>query len=135
MPRISNRRYPERECKNPACDEIFEPHDRRQLYCEPQCRINASNDRRHEANNTRFLGEKISRRNSKILEKIWLQLQEQKEKIVSRDILSWEKFAWDAPMTVNKKNSDNTNVLWYYEFGIGAADKAGNNFMIFKRSK
>src|SRR5689334_3971739 len=133
MRRISNRRYPERKCKNPACTSKFEPHDRRQEYCEPQCRVNANNDKRFLANNTRFKDEKQARLNNKILESIWKKLNDQKQKLVERSILEWEKFKFDSQVLINRNSKSGMNILWYYDFGIELVDKSRNLFEIHKK--
>ncbi len=50
--RFSQRVYPEKKCANPNCSfgGTFEPHDKRQAFCRPQCRINFHNDMRHKEN-------------------------------------------------------------------------------------
>lgn len=134
MRRLSNRRYPERKCKNPACGISFEPHDRRQKYCETQCRINANNDRRFMANNSRFSDEKQVRLNNKILESIWRRLVNQKQKLVEKSILEWEKFKFDSQVLINRNSKSGRNILWYYDYGLELVDQARHLFEIHKKS-
>jgi len=134
MKRISNRRYISRECKNPACKISFEPHDRRQEYCEVQCRINANNDRRFEANNTRFSDERQVRLNNKILETLWKKMQDKKQKLVPRGLLEWEKFKFDSQAMIMRNNKSGNSILWYYDYGLELVDPAKNLFEIHKKS-
>jgi hypothetical protein len=132
--RISNRRYPEKECKNLACKARFEPHDRRQEYCEPQCRINANNDKRFEANNTRFNDEKQARVNNNILASIWRKLLNQKQKFVYKNILEWEKFQFDSQAMIMQNSKTGNTILWYYDYGLELVDQTCNIFEIHKKS-
>lgn len=45
----SKRKYPKSICNNPICQQAFIPHDRRQVYCQDQCRINYNNDKKNQA--------------------------------------------------------------------------------------
>jgi hypothetical protein len=132
MKRISNRRYPEIICENPACKIEFEPHDRRQKYCEPQCRTNANNDKRYLANKTRFRDENQARRNNKILEAIWSRLEDQKQKLVSRVILEWNRFEFDSQSSIKKNTKSGKSILWFYDYGLELVDPAKNVFEIHK---
>ena len=134
MARISNRRYPSQKCKNPACKTLFEPHDRGQEYCGPQCRINANNDKRHLANNTRFVDEKQARLNNKILESIWRRLLNDKKKLISQGILEWEKFKFDSQASIKKNTQSNNNILWYYDYGLELVDPSKKLFELHRRS-
>ena len=44
--RISKRRYPQRICRKSDCKILFTPSDARQIYCDPQHRIDHNNDLR-----------------------------------------------------------------------------------------
>lgn len=135
MPRrISNRLYPSKKCKNPGCEADFDPHDRRQEYCEPQCRINANNDKRFEANNTRFSDEKQVRVNHRILETIWKKMLNHKQKLVDRSILEWEKFKFDSQAMIMKNSKSGNSILWYYDYGLELVDPTRNLFEIHKKS-
>src|SRR5687767_7151564 len=125
MPRISHRRYPERVCINPACKLVFVPHDKRQIYCETQCQINAGNDRRHHANNTRFADEKTARINNKILERIWLRLAGKRQKLVTKEILDYERFVFDSQTLFKKNNTTKQSMLWFYDYGLEMIDLKG----------
>jgi hypothetical protein len=133
LKRISNRRYPPKTCKNPACEVEFDPHDRRQEYCERQCRINANNDKRHLENNSRFSDEKQARLNNKILESAWEKLKNKKEKNVERVNLEWDKFNFQTHASIKKNNKTGRNILWYHDYGLELIDPAGNLFEIHKK--
>jgi hypothetical protein len=133
MRRISNRRYPTTTCKNPACEIEFEPHDRRQEYCEPQRRINANNDKRHFENNSRFSDEKQTRLNNKILASAWEKLKNKKEKHVARINLEWDKFNFQTQASIKKNTKTGRNILWYHDYGLELIDPAGTLFEIHKK--
>jgi len=110
------------------------PHDRRQWYCETQCRINANNDKRYLLNNSRFLEEKQTRVNNKILELTWMKLADQKRKLVSKTILEWEKFKFDSQALTRKNKNTNLNILWFHDYGLEYVDQINQIFEIHKRS-
>ena len=123
MSRISNRRYPAITCKNPACKKIFKPHDRRQKFCEIQCRVNYHNDKRYFENSTRFKDEKQSRVNNKILEKIWSKFSKNKEKIIPKASLELEDFNFNSQTLIKQNSKTNRNILWYHDFGLELVSK------------
>ena len=133
MRRISNRRYPARKCKNPTCKVSFEPHDRRQEYCERQCQINANNDKRFLANNSRFIDEKQARRNNKILESFWEKLKDKKQKLVSKGLLEWEQFKFNSQTLINRNSKSGKNILWYYDYGLEQVDEPRGLYEIHKK--
>ena len=118
MARTSNRRYPPAICANPNCRTSFEPHDRRQLYCEPQCRINANNDRRFLENETRFSDEKIARRNSKILEFLWNKHKNLRRKMITRSMLDFENFDFEGSCKVMKNSNTGRTIQWFHNYGL-----------------
>ena len=130
----SKRQYPPRVCLNPACQIKFIPHDRRQLYCCTQRRINANNDRRYLDNNSRFLDERQARINNKILDVVWKKLNNKKRKLVSREILEWSGFKFESPLVIKKNSGTNQNILWVYDYGLELADQSGNLFEIHKKT-
>jgi hypothetical protein len=132
--RISDRRYPAKNCKNPACKRIYEPHDRRQEYCTSQCRINAGNDKRYQANQTRFSDEKQTRLNNKILESLWNRLSNEKPKHVYKSFLEWERFKFDTQSLIRKNDKSGQTILWYYDYGLELVDEKQNLFEIHKKS-
>lgn len=134
MRRISNRRYPTKKCKNPACKIDFEPHDRRQEYCEPQCRINANNDKRHLTNSSRFSDEKQARVNNKILESIWTRLTNEKQKLVSQAILEWEMFKFDSQALLKKNTKTDRPIMWFYDYGLELIDSSKKIFELHKKT-
>jgi hypothetical protein len=132
--RLSNRRYPATTCKNPVCKTEFEPHDRRQQYCESQCRINANNDKRFHANKTRFSDEKQARLNNRILESIWTKLAGQKQKLVEMQILEWEQFQFSGQAVTTKNAKTNNSIRWYYDYGLELVNHAKKLFEIHRKS-
>jgi hypothetical protein len=134
MPRrISNRCYPEMECSNPECQILFTPHDRRQIFCEDQCRVNYYNDKRHANDNSRFADEKIARLNNKILAIIWKKVTHLKKKIVQKSILEWEGFRFDSQVMITKNAKTGNNILWYYDFGLELVDTKDGLFEIHNK--
>ena len=118
MPRASNRRYPSAECQNPACKAKFNPSDRRQKFCEPQCRINYHNDKRHSENQTRFKDERQARLNYQILARIWNKIKDEKEKTVHRSFLEWDGFNFNSQALIKKNSKTNRPIMWYYDNGL-----------------
>ena len=133
MRRTSNRRHPPIKCKNPACQIIFEPHDLRQEYCEPQCRINANNDKRHLEDKSRFSDEKQTRLNNSILESAWNKLAGQKQRRVTRANLEWDQFYFQSQAMITKNAKTGRNILWYHDYGLELVDPVAGEFEIHKK--
>ena len=110
-------------------------HDRRQLYCEPQCRINANNDRRFHANNSRFIDEKQARLNNKILETAWKKLSNKKQKTVELQILEWEGFKFDTQAATTKNTKTRNHIRWCYDYGLELIDTTQKIFEIHKKTQ
>ena len=124
MPRVSNRKYPKRKCENPSCAILYVPHDKRQTYCEEQCRINWNNDKRSLENNTKFAAEKQLRTNNKILNQIWGKLKQEKQKLVNSSLLKWEKFVFESQTCIQNNSKTNRPIIWYHDFGLELIDPA-----------
>jgi hypothetical protein len=112
----SKRRYPEQTCFNPDCEEEFIPHDRRQIFCSTQCRINYYNDKKHIDNEERYFREAQLRRIDKMLEALThgeFYLDEQ----VKEEIL--DGFKIDRSIGTLEMNLLTGNpIRWYHAFGI-----------------
>jgi hypothetical protein len=130
----SKRSYPKRNCRNLVCNKSYIPHDRRQLYCEPQCRINAANDRRYEENKKGYSKEKLLRATDKKLERVYDALMLKHPKTVPIDILKYESI--DLSLCVQTQVNEKTKgvIRWLYSYGVEVANKEQQTFIIHKRT-
>ena len=134
----SKRRYPAIPCPNPLCinDGIFEPHDRRQKFCETQCRINYNNDIRYQENNTTFINEKNLRRIENSLRKIYnTYVGDNGYCVVPKGIFQYEKI--DVMLLIQEFKSDLTGqkVKWYYDYGIELHPDDADYYIIYKNDQ
>ena len=131
----SKRRYPAIPCPNPLCINggIFEPHDKRQKYCETQCRVNHMNDIRYLENQTTFADEKNLRRIEKSLAKIYGKyVNKDGYCVVLKEIFYYEEI--DVMLLVQELKNDLTGqkVKWYYDYGIELHPDDANYYIIHK---
>lgn len=133
----SKRRYPEQVCANPNCINggFFEPHDRRQKYCEPQCRYNYHNDVKYEENATKYINEKKIRAIEKKLAKIYLRHVDVNGYCVVNKLIFYHEDI-DVMLLVTELRSKETGgtIKWYYEYGIEIHPKDSNYYIIHKMS-
>jgi hypothetical protein len=131
----SNRIYPTRPCLNKACSYggKFTPHDKRQLYCCVQCRINASNDKRSALNNGKFVSEKLLRRYDQILSKLYKKYFKDDVCAVKLDIILHEEI--DLRLLTSDALNANTNqrIRWMYDYGTERHPKDESFIIIYKR--
>lgn len=128
----SNRVYPLQLCINPDCGEEFYPHDRRQVFCCPQCRINYYNDQRRIENTERFGLEEQLRTADKVLE-VLLDSDFYQEEQISEATL--EAFA--IPMhigTLEENLLTHRPIRWYHAYGLELVDKTQRLFTIHSRT-
>jgi predicted nucleic acid-binding Zn ribbon protein len=112
----SQRRYPPEICFNPDCSEQFIPHDRRQMFCSDQCRINYNNDKRRQQNEERFFRESELRRIDQTLETL-LDSKFFKDNEIKEEIL--DGFGIDRTIGTLEMNLLSKNpIRWYHAFGI-----------------
>jgi hypothetical protein len=129
----SKRVYPEKVCANPDCampGGKYIPTDRRQIYCSPQCGINARNDRRFRDDHEKFAHAKILKKNYRILEMLYKNSSENNIKSISPETLNLLKFELSvfSSQTINEKSG--RMVSWYHDMGLELTDSM--HFIIHK---
>ena len=132
----SKRVYPPRVCINPKCTfgGKYTPHDKRQQYCNPQCRSDFNNDKRSDNNNSVFKKEKLLRSANKKLGKIYkVYVNKEGYCVVHREIFRYEGI--DLRLLVDDQANVQTGgkTRWFYEFGTEMHPKDQNFFIIHKR--
>ena len=131
--RISNRIYDGIPCKKDDCDEIFQPSDSRQKYCCPQHRIDHNNDLRKLSNKDGLELLKKIRHNDNVLNKIYNHPLYKAKKGLSRELLEYEGYFFNADYEKQINTSTNKSVLWMINYGLEAIDVKNNNFNIHKK--
>lgn len=126
----SRRQYPSKTCFNPRCKVEFTPHDRRQIFCSHQCRVNFFNDKKHEENTERFFRQDELKRADRLLEAL-LDSEFYKDNRIREATLDGfeiDRFIGTLEMNLLTKNP----VRWYHSFGI---EYLGNElYTIHKRT-
>jgi hypothetical protein len=86
------RTYPIKKCKNPDCDygENFTPHDKRQVFCNDQCRSNYHNDIKSLKLKSEFQVLEQIKRNDRILKDLYLKYFKEGNAMVHHSILFHE---------------------------------------------
>lgn len=128
----SNRIYPAQVCINPDCGEEFYPHDRRQVFCCRQCRINYYNDQRRIENAERFGLEEVMRSADKVLE-VLLDSNFFQDELISEETLQ----AFAIPMNIGTLEENlltRRPIRWYHAYGLELVDKTGRLFTIHYRT-
>lgn len=128
----SNRIYPLQVCCNPDCGEEFYPHDRRQVFCTTQCRINFYNDKRRIENAERFGLEEQLRSADKLLE-VLLDSDFYKEEQISEATLE----ALAIPMNIGTLEENLLTlrpIRWYHAYGLELVDKIQRLYTIHYRT-
>jgi hypothetical protein len=114
--RVSNRRYPERLCKKPDCQEGFVPSDARQLYCCAQHRVDFNNDNRKlkEAFTVCFL--KGVKSNRDILQKIENSYYYKKYGCIPKLYLDYEEYDFSTyqKIMINEITGNDVHVCFDY---------------------
>jgi len=133
----SKRRYSERECANNACEleKKFVPHDRRQIFCCPQCRVNFYNDQRHIRNNSSLVKEKLLRLYDKKLGLIYARCVNKTGLCsVWKGILEYEQI--DLRLLVEEQMNEGTKgtVRWLYRYGTELHPNSKEHFIIHKKT-
>lgn len=128
--RISKRVYPKRNCIQ--CTSEFIPHDAREIYCCEQHRVDYNNDKSKTKNaRLKDLNAKMIN-NEKILKKFYEALQDQKQELLTLDILILDGYDLNVPSELSISNSGN-KIEWQLSFGLEGVDKPKRLFKINKR--
>ncbi|HWJ27294.1 MAG TPA: hypothetical protein VNS32_12180 [Flavisolibacter sp.] len=128
----SKRVYPEEICINPACGQPFNPHDYRQVFCTPQCRINFHNDQKRQQNENRFFSEKCLRQADQILEAIFESELYQEEQISEKTLQGFK-----VPLnigTLEKNLQTERPVWWFHAYGLELIDREKRLYTIHYRT-
>ena len=125
-------------CNNTDCPNggTFIPHDRRQVFCEDQCRINYHNDRRYEENNSIFQNEKALRGNERKLKEIYWRFVDGSRYCVVPKVVLYAAKVNVMLLTRELINNDTGGtVKWYYSVGIEIHPQNDNYYIIHINSK
>lgn len=133
----SKRTYPMMLCFNLLCefDKEFIPHDRRQIFCCKQCRINWHNDKQAEENAVRYADEKVLRAIEKILEKLYHRYVVGSYCMVRKDYFAHEEI--DIIHYVVKKGLNpltGSEISWFYGYGVTRDVKHTDYYLILKKA-
>ena len=132
---FSSRRYPEKDCFNPNCDiePIFKPHDRRQKFCKPQCRVNYYNDKRSLEDKTTIAKIKQLRLIDKKLDRLYTQWVDNKGYcVVHKDLIEYEGIDVMLLTEVLQNPKTEASVKVYFRFSLELHPKDLNFYIIHK---
>ena len=126
----SNRIYSPIRCK--GCGGKFPPHDRRQKYCEQQCRRNYNNDKRRTQNSGRYHVEGTLRACDQLLEALYNSPLYREEQI-GEAIL--KNLGLDFTTGTLEENLDTLRpIRWYHAYGVELVDKVRRIYTIHYRT-
>ena len=127
------REYEERTCINPQCQEVFTPHDFRQIYCTTQCRINFFNDERRLRNSNRYPQEQVLRQSDKILERLYNSPNYNDDKIEETVLLysgvNFKIGTWEENLITHQP------IRWYHAYGLELVERENRFYTIHFRTK
>jgi len=128
--RISNRRYPLRNCKKPECSGKFIPHDARQTYCCEQHRIDFNNDKRKQKEKSDVLFLKTVKKNEAILKKARVSAYYKKNRCISKFLLDYDGYDFNTyhSIIINKNTGREAHIC--YEFALELIDAKEQYFSI-----
>jgi IMP cyclohydrolase len=128
--RVSNRRYPERICKKPDCQENFVPSDARKIYCCDQHRVDFNNDKRKLKESFTVCFLKNVKTNRNILEKVKKSSYYKEKGYVSKQFLDYEEYDYKTYLQViiNKKTGREVHVC--YDYTLELIDPISQYFLI-----
>ncbi len=131
MKRISQRRYPAIPCKQ--CKNQFSPSDKRQVYCQPQHRIDHNNDLRAiKEMPTKLMVKKLFS-NETILKKIDHNMTILNNNTFNIDFLLLEGFDFDISSASEINRKTGGKIIWSLSYGIEGIGDDEKNFIIHKK--
>ena len=133
--RVSNRRYPLRNCKKPDCQVNYVPTDARQIYCCEQHRVDFNNDKRKEKEAITLLFLNKVKSNEAILKKVKTNDHYTKYRCVKKDLLDYEgyDFNYYHQIMINKKTGCEGHVC--FDYILELVDPIELLFIIKKKSE
>lgn len=129
----SKRKYPPRNCRARYCGRKFIPHDARQEFCVPQCRIDENNDKRSDADKPFNEERKKTKKNDKVLEAAFKKLSDEQKKFINKDFLEFSGYDFGVYFALTKNESTGNTIFWNIKYGIEPADSQRQLFIIHKK--
>lgn len=133
----SSRKYPEKDCFNPAPHEgsKFIPYDSRQIFCCTQCRIDYYNDLRKKENETRYAEESVLRRIDKQLQLLYKRYYNGKWCNIHIGFLAHVQIdVLNYCITVTRDKTTGKQISWFYLYGVSIDPKDANFIIIHKKN-
>jgi hypothetical protein len=128
----SKRIYKEKKCANPACARKFAPHDKRQRYCEAQCRTNFHNDKIQNLNTGRYAREKAMRACDAILEMLSKSSFYKNENISEEIIAAFHVDPMTGTLVQNAETGE--PIFWFHSYGLEMVDHRKTLYTIHSRT-
>ncbi len=115
----SNRTYPPKDCKNPACDiePVFVPTWFTQVFCQPQCRWNYHNDQRRIKASTTHIAEKLLRGADKKLGEMLVKVK-RGNLAVTDALLAYEGIDTSLSTFQEKNIQTGGQIRWFHCYGL-----------------
>lgn len=128
----SQRKYPPRICKSRYCRLTFIPHDARQEFCVPQCRINENNDKRSDVDKPFNEDRKKIKNNDKVLSLAYKKMIIEKQEFINKDFLEFAGYDFSTYFNTSKNKLTSNTIFWNIKYGIEPANKQMLLFVIHK---
>jgi len=129
----SKRKYPSRKCRARYCGRSFIPHDARQEFCAPQCRIDENNDIRSDIDKPFNEDRKKIKRNEKVLETSYAKMKAEKMIFINKDFLEFAGYDFGTYFKLTRNRSTGNTTFWNIKYGIEPADDIRKLFIIRKK--
>lgn len=131
--RVSNRRYPARNCQKEDCSTEFIPTDSRQLYCCEQHRIDQNNDKRKSVNKIETTFTRQAKNNRAILMKIFNSKEYKNKSVIHYSVLDYEGFDFTVYHHSLIDNNTNRELKVCYDYGIMLSDSENQYYKIINK--
>lgn len=129
----SKRRYPPRICESRYCRKSYIPHNKRQRFCVPQCRIDENNDKRADTDKPFNEERKKIKKNDKVLEAAFKKLSDDQKRFINKDFLEFAGYDFGVYFALSKNASTGNTIFWNIKYGIEPADSQRQLFIIHKK--
>ncbi len=129
--RTPKRRYLPKSCLQ--CLESFIPIDKRQKFCNSQCRIDFNNDKRCREDAPAQTLKKQLVLNEKCLKKGFEHLTKTGEELINMSYLIYDGFNPNIYSEAYINTTLGTTVLWSLDFGIEGINKEKTIVKILKK--
>lgn len=131
--RVSNRRYPARNCQKADCDIAFIPSDSRQRYCSKQHQIDQNNDQRKVIDKMEREFAQQVKKNKEILVKIFNSNEYKSKGLIHISVLNYEGYDFNFYHSTMIEDSSKRELKICYDYAILLADSENQYYKILNK--